>query len=189
MARCGQAVKAAAGLPVEVQFEPPRALDILDQVGEMGIDSVGIHIETFDPHVLARVAPGKARTGIEAYFAAWERAVKVFGEGQVSTYVILGMGEDPDVTVEGCKRAIDIGVYPFVVPIRPVVGTLMADVVPPSSEYTERIYRRVAAHMRLRGMDASNVSAGCARCQACSAINSIAADRPLPLLQLGQRPT
>jgi hypothetical protein len=99
------------------------------------------------------------------------------------------MGEDPDVTVEGCKRAIDIGVYPFVVPIRPVVGTLMADVVPPSSEYTERIYRRVAAHMRLRGMDASNVSAGCARCQACSAINSIAADRPLPLLQLGPRPT
>jgi len=70
-----------------------------------------------------------------------------------------------------------------------VVGTLMADVVPPSSEYTERIYRRVAAHMRLRGMDASNVSAGCARCQACSAINSIAADRPLPLLQLGPRPT
>jgi hypothetical protein len=97
------------------------------------------------------------------------------------------MGEDPDVTVEGCKRAIDIGVYPFVVPIRPVVGSLMADVVPPSREYTERIYRRVAAHMRLRGMDASNVSAGCARCQACSAINSIAADRPL--LQLGQRPT
>ena len=69
--------------------------------------------------MLARVAPGKARTGIEAYFAAWERAVKVFGEGQVSTYVILGMGEDPDLTVEGCKRAIDIGVYPFVVPMRP----------------------------------------------------------------------
>jgi radical SAM protein (TIGR04043 family) len=189
VAKCGQAVKEAAGLPVEVQFEPPRALDVLDQVGDMGIDSVGIHIETFDPRVLARVAPGKARTGIEAYFAAWERAVKVFGEGQVSTYVILGMGEDPDVTVEGCKRAIDIGVYPFVVPIRPVVGSLMADVMPPSSEYTERIYRRVAAHMKLRGMDASNVSAGCARCQACSAISSFAADRPLPLLQLGQRPT
>jgi hypothetical protein len=60
-------------------------------------------------------------------------------------------------------------------------------VLPPSSEYTERIYRKVAAHMRLRGMDASNVSAGCARCQACSGIATMAAD--LPLLQLGRRPS
>ena len=187
VARCGQAVKEAAGLPVEVQFEPPRDLDVINQVGDMGIDSVGIHVETFDPQVLARVAPGKARTGIAAYFTAWERAVEIFGEGQVSTYVILGMGEDPDVTVEGCKRAIDIGVYPFVVPIRPVVDSLMADVLPPSREYTERIYRRVVTHMRLRGMDAANVSAGCARCQACSGIATMAAD--LPLVQLGRRPS
>ena len=47
--------------------------------GDLGVDSVGIHVETFDPQVLARVAPGKARWGIEAYFAAWQRAVEVFG--------------------------------------------------------------------------------------------------------------
>jgi radical SAM protein (TIGR04043 family) len=186
VARCGQAVKEAAGLPVEVQFEPPFDLDVINQVGDMGVDSVGIHIETFDPAVLARVAPGKARTGIEHYFTAWERAVHVFGSGQVSTYVILGMGEDPELTVEGCKRAIDIGVYPFVVPIRPVMGSLMAAVEPPPREYAERIYRRVATYMNARGMNASSVSAGCARCQACSAINSVALDRPL--LQLAARP-
>src|SRR5262249_45228003 len=83
---------------------------------------------TLDPKVLAHGAPGKARTGIERYFEVWERAVEVFGEGQVSTYVILGMGEDPELTVEGCRRAIDIGVYPFVVPLRPVAGSLMQDV-------------------------------------------------------------
>src|SRR5206468_1344857 len=96
--RCGAAVKEAAGLPVEVQFEPPDDLDVIDRVADMGIDSVGIHVECFDPAVLARVAPAKARTGIEGYFAAWGRAVARFGEGQVSTYVILGMGEDPDMT-------------------------------------------------------------------------------------------
>src|SRR6185436_13302319 len=151
VAKCGQAVKEAAGLPVEVQFEPPRILDILNEVHDLGIDSVGIHVETFDPHVLARVAPGKARTGIEGYFAAWERAVAVFGEGQVSTYVILGMGEDPDLTVEGCKRALDIGVYPFVVPLRPVAGSLMGDWRPPSHAYTRPIYARVLEYMTLRG--------------------------------------
>jgi radical SAM protein (TIGR04043 family) len=131
VARCGAAVKEAAGLPVQVQFEPPADLDVIDRVADLGIDSVGIHIETFDPAVLARVAPGKARWGVEAYFSAWERAVAVFGPGQVSTYVILGMGEDTALTVEGCKRAIDLGVYPFIVPLRPVPGSLMEDLLPP----------------------------------------------------------
>ena len=88
VARCGHAVKDATGLPVEVQFEPPRKLEVIDEVADLGIDSVGIHVESFDPAVLAHVAPAKARTGIEAYFRAWERAVDRFGEGQVSTYEI-----------------------------------------------------------------------------------------------------
>jgi radical SAM protein (TIGR04043 family) len=168
--RCAGAVKEAAGLPVQVQFEPPRDLDVIDRVADMGVDSVGIHIESFDPQVLARVAPGKARWGVDYYFAAWERAVAAFGAGQVSTYVILGMGEDEQLTVEGCKRAIDLGVYPFVVPLRPVPGSLMADLKPPPKEAVEAVYRQVVPHLRARGMSAASVSAGCARCQACSAL-------------------
>ena len=171
VARCGQAVKEASGLPVAVQFEPPRNLDAINAVADMGIDSVGIHIESFDPAVLARVAPGKARTGIGGYFTAWERAVSVFGEGQVSTYVILGMGEDPELTVEGCRRAVDIGVYPFVVPLRPVAGSLMEAVRPPDPAYTADIYRRVASYMAEKRMSSTAVKAGCARCQGCSGIS------------------
>ena len=171
--RCGAAVKAASGLPVEVQFEPPADLDVIDRVADMGIDTVGIHVESFDPAVLARIAPGKARTGIEGYFAAWERAVARFGEGQVSTYVILGMGEDPDVTVEGCRRAIDIGVYPFVVPLRPIAGSLLEDSLPPPAEYMESVYRRVVPYLQARGIGAAGATAGCARCQACSALGAL----------------
>jgi radical SAM protein (TIGR04043 family) len=183
VARCGHAVKEATGLPVEVQFEPPVKLDVIDEVADLGIDTVGIHVESFDPDVLAHVAPAKARTGIEQYFRAWERAVARFGEGQVSTYVILGMGVDPELTGEGCRRAIDLGVYPFVVPIRPVAGSLMEDVLPPEREYTEGIYRRVAAYMTERGMGPDIAKAGCARCQACSGLQSVQT-----LLQIGPRP-
>jgi radical SAM protein (TIGR04043 family) len=170
--RCGEAVKAAAGLPVQVQFEPPSDLDVIDEVADMGVDSVGIHVESFDPQVLARVAPGKARWGIEAYFTAWERAVKAFGAGQVSTYVILGMGEDEQLIVEGCKRAIDIGVYPFVVPLRPTPGSLMQDLLPPPKEAVEAVYRRIVPYLASHGMSASGVAAGCARCQACSGLGA-----------------
>ena len=169
---CAHAIKEASGLPVQVQFEPPSDLDVIDRVRDLGADSVGIHIETFDPAVLARVAPGKSRWGIDAYFAAWERAVKAFGEGQVSTYVILGMGEDQKLTVEGCKRAIDLGVYPFVVPLRPVPGSLMEDYLPPSAAAVEAVYRQVVPYLALKGMSASGVAAGCARCQACSGLGA-----------------
>jgi radical SAM protein (TIGR04043 family) len=184
-------VKEASGLPVEIQFEPPHKLDIINEVGDMGVDSVGIHVESFDPQVLAHVAPAKARTGIDRYFEAWERAVDVFGAGQVSTYVILGMGEDPEVTLDGCRRAVDMGVFPFVVPIRPVAGSLMEDVIPPDPAYTERMYRAVASYMALRGMDSSVPKAGCARCQACSGLSSVESALRIassPLLQIGRRP-
>ncbi|HTY72365.1 MAG TPA: MSMEG_0568 family radical SAM protein [Actinomycetes bacterium] len=171
--RCAGAVKEASGLPVQVQFEPPSDLSVIDAVHDLGVDSVGIHVESFDPQVLARVAPGKARWGLEAYFAAWEHAVGVFGEGQVSTYVILGMGEDPEVTVAGCRRAVDLGVYPFIVPLRPVPGSLMADAHPPTPDYVESIYRQVVPAMTARGLSAAKVRAGCARCQACSGMAAV----------------
>jgi radical SAM protein (TIGR04043 family) len=177
---CGRAIKEAAGLPVEVQFEPPDDLDVINRVHDDGIDSVGIHVESFDPAVLARVAPAKARTGIEGYFGAWERAVSLFGAGQVSTYVILGMGEDPALTVAGCKRAIDMGVYPFVVPLRPIAGSLMQDCLPPDAAYTEDIYHQVVPYLLERGLDSSNVTAGCARCQACSSMATV--ERSIKLL-------
>ena len=190
LGRCARAIKQATGLPIEGQFEPPADLGVLDEVHDDGLDSVGMHVESFDPEVLARIAPGKARTGIDGYFRAWERAVEVFGAGQVSTYVILGMGEDPEVTVDGCRRAVDLGVYPFVVPLRPVPGSLMGDCMPPTADYMDRVYRQVAPYLVARGLGSGDVRAGCARCQACSAISlleqDLASDQRLRLPLLDQ---
>src|SRR5262249_53775352 len=102
-------------------------------------------------------------------FRVWQGAVDVFGRGQVSTYVILGMGEDQALTVDGCKRAVDMGVYPFIVPLRPVPGSLMQEQLPPPPAYVESMYRQVVPHMLSRGLTAAHVRAGCARCNACSA--------------------
>ncbi|HSD81354.1 MAG TPA: MSMEG_0568 family radical SAM protein [Solirubrobacteraceae bacterium] len=172
ISRCAAAIKEACGLPVEVQFEPPDDLAVLGQVHAAGVDAVGIHCETFDPDVLARVAPGKALTGIAGYFRTWEHAVDVFGRGRVSTYVILGMGERRELIEEGCRRAIAMGVYPFVVPLRPVPGTLMAAEQPPDPDYVASVYRSVAAMLAEHGLDHTTAAAGCARCQACSGLSA-----------------
>jgi radical SAM protein (TIGR04043 family) len=172
ISRCAAAIKDASGLPIQVQFEPPDELTVLEQVRDAGVDAVGIHIETFDPDVLRRVAAGKAACGVEGYFRCWERAVEVFGRGHVSTYVILGMGERRELIEEGCRRAIDLGVYPFVVPLRPVPGTLMAGTPAPDAEYVASIYRSVSAMLAESELDHVEAKAGCARCQACSGLSA-----------------
>ena len=172
ISRCAAAIKDASGLPIQVQFEPPDEPAVLEQVRAAGVDAVGIHIETFDPDVLGRVAAGKAKCGVEGYFRWWERAVEVFGRGRVSTYLILGMGERRELIEEGCRRAIALGVYPFVVPLRPVPGTLMADTPAPDAEYVVSIYRSVSAMLADSGLDHVAATAGCARCQACSGLSA-----------------
>jgi hypothetical protein len=59
------------------------------------------------------------------------------------------------------------------VPLRPIAGSLMADCVPPSAAYTETIYRQVVPYLLARGLSMQGVSAGCARCQACSAMGAL----------------
>ena len=172
ISRCAAAIKDASGLPIQVQFEPPDDLAVLEQVRDAGVDAVGIHIETFDPDVLQRVAAGKAKCGVEGYFRCWERAVEVFGRGHVTTYVILGMGERAELIEEGCRRAIAMGVYPFVVPLRPVPGTLMADTPAPEAQYVASVYRSVSAMLAESGLDHVEAKAGCARCQACSGLSA-----------------
>ncbi len=78
----------------------------------------------------------------------------------MTTYVILGMGERRELIEEGCRRAIEMGVYPFVVPLRPVPGTLMADAPPPEPDYVAAIYRSVSAMLADAGLDHADAAAG-----------------------------
>lgn len=188
VARCAHAIKEATALPVQAQFEPPEDLGVLDTVKELGVDTVGIHVESMDQAVLDRVAPAKGRTGVEGYFRCWERAVEVFGRGQVTTYVILGMGEDVGRTAELCRRAVDMGVYPFVVPLRPIPGSLFEHELPPPPDYVESMYRQVVPYVVANGLGSWDVRAGCARCRACSGMSAFEDQerglRDLPLLDV-----
>jgi radical SAM protein (TIGR04043 family) len=176
LARCVAAVKAAVpGLPIQVQIEPPLQLDWIDRLHAAGADAVGIHIESLDPDVRARWTPGKATVGIEGYEAAWRRAVDVFGSNRVSTYLLVGLGEDPDELVAGAQRLIAMGVYPFVVPYRPLAGSLAhADGVPaPDPGVLTDVTRRVGAALGAAGMRGADQVAGCAACGACSALAQV----------------
>jgi biotin synthase-related radical SAM superfamily protein len=90
----------------------------------------------------------------------------------VSTYLILGLGETAESVIDGCRAALERGVYPFVVPLRPAPGSLLADARPPSPEYVREVYERVAPLIAEAGLLSQGARAGCVRCQACSALST-----------------
>ncbi|MCA1217757.1 MSMEG_0568 family radical SAM protein [Streptomyces sp. 8L] len=176
LARSVRAVlEAVPGLPVQVQCEPPADLRWITALHDAGAAAIGIHVESLDQAVRRRWMPGKATVPLAAYEEAWDEAVRVFGRNRVSTYLLVGLGEDPDELVAGAARLIARGVYPFVVPFRPMRGTLAArDGVPaPSADLLARVTAAVAAELRAAGMRGADQTAGCAACGACGVLSTV----------------
>ncbi len=177
LARCVRAIKAAVPhLPIQVQCEPPADLAVLTELREAGADAIGIHVESLDDDIRRRWMPGKSSVSIDEYRAAWTEAVRVFGRNQVSTYLLVGLGEDTDEMISGAKELADLGVYPFIVPFRRHAGTLAVDVddaPAPDPAIVEKISREVARHLTLIGMAGADQRAGCAACGACSILPTV----------------
>lgn len=173
LVRCVKAVlEAVPGLPIQVQIEPPRDLSVLTDLRRAGTTAIGIHVESLDDEVRRQWMPGKGSVPMAEYEAAWDEAVWVFGRNRVSTYVLVGLGEDPDELVTGAKGLIERGVYPFVVPFRPMAGTLARrdGIGAPPAELVRDVTERVATLLRNAGMIGADQMAGCAACGACGAL-------------------
>jgi radical SAM protein (TIGR04043 family) len=109
---------------------------------------------------------------LDYYFEAFEAAVQVFGWGQVSTYLLAGLGDRLETLLPLCDRLIQIGVYPFVVPFVPIMGTPLANHPAPSSELMLTLYQQVGEMLNRAGMSSAAIKAGCAKCGACSALSN-----------------
>lgn len=172
LAECARAIQAKVDLPIQAQCEPPDDFVWFERLKQAGVDSLGMHLEVVDSAVRAKVMPGKAEVPVSYYFHAFEAAVKVFGWGQVSTYLLAGLGDRLETLVEVCDRLIQIGVYPFVVPFVPISGTPLAHHPAPTSELMYRLYQQVGSLLQQAGMSSQTVKAGCAKCGACSALST-----------------
>ncbi|MGK2881353.1 MAG: MSMEG_0568 family radical SAM protein [Mycobacterium sp.] len=178
LAACVRAVRAVLPeLPIQVQCEPPADLSVLADLKAAGAGSVGIHVESMDDDVRRAWMPGKSRVPLDQYRRAWAEAVRVFGRNQVSTYLLIGLGEDPDELVSAAGELIEMGVYPFVVPFRPLADSLATanGAQPPDAGLVADVTARVAARLRAAAMTGSDQKAGCAACGACSLLSAAGA--------------
>ena len=171
MAETAAAVKARVDLPIQGQCEPPDDPIWYRRMKQAGIDSLGMHLEVVDEAVRRRVLPGKSELSLERYLEAFEQAVAVFGRGQVSTYLLAGLGDSASTLISCSERLIAIGVYPFVVPFVPISGTPLQHHPAPSTDFMVEIYEAVGRLLAQSDIRSDRMAAGCAKCGACSALS------------------
>jgi radical SAM protein (TIGR04043 family) len=167
-----RAIRDASGLPVQAQCEPPADFAWFERLAAAGVGSLGMHLEAVTERVRREIMPGKAEVPVSVYLEAFASAVRVFGRGQVSTYVLAGLGDTEREILEFCERLVGLGVYPFVVPFVPIAGTPLERHPAPEPEFMRNLLGKLAAQLARASMKSSDIKAGCGRCGACSTLRA-----------------
>ncbi len=172
LSESARGIRAAIDIPIQAQCEPPRDHSWFQTLRDAGIVSLGMHLEAVTPEVRRKIMPGKATVSVARYFEAFEAAVKVFGRGQVSTYVLAGLGDTREAILGACERLVDLGVYPFVVPFVPVSGTPLAGHPAPTPDFMRSLLPEIGRMVSRANIRGTDIKAGCGKCGACSALAS-----------------
>ena len=169
-----RAIREVSNLPIGVQFEPPIDLSIIQSVSDAGANAVGMHIETTDEGIREEMCPGKYQYGsYELYKDGWMQALKFFPKGQVSTFILHGLGENLQESLSDIRDLAGLGVMPVVAPIRPASGSQLANYSP---NYIGRLdesvdfYKQVGRVLFENGLNPESTLAGCHRCGGCTPI-------------------
>lgn len=172
LTRVTQAITDSLELPVQAQCEPPADFAWFQRMRDAGVSSLGLHLEAVSEDVRARIMPGKAEVPVATYYEAFEAAVSVFGRGQVTTYILAGLGDPHAAIVAACERLAAIGVYPFVVPFVPIAGTPLMNHPAPSASFMEGLLADVSEVLGRHALTSAQIKAGCGRCGACSTLRA-----------------
>ena len=163
-----QEIKQYYDIPIHVQLEPPEKMSALEDLYKIGVDTIGIHYESFDQHVLPTICPGKVQIPLKRYENAWKAAVQLFGECQVDSYILVGLGETTQSILDGAELLLQLGAIPYIVPFRPISGAALESHPSPSPSQLLPIFTQLAQLLRDHGIDPTKNKAGCVRCGACS---------------------
>ncbi len=133
-------IKKQAAVPVSVSCQPLNAVNI-ELLAKSGVDRLGVALDAAT-EVLFDKVKGKGAGGSyswENQFSMLTEAIAVFGKGNVSTHLIVGLGETEKDAAQIIHKLVDLNVLPALFAFTPIRGTRLENNSPPLLES----YRRV----------------------------------------------
>ncbi len=144
-------IKRQSTVPVSVSCQPYNQKNI-SLLKKAGADRLGIALDAATEEIFNQVKGGSYLW--QRQFQLLEEAHSVFGAGNLSTHIIVGLGESERQVVEVIQRCVDLGVLPALFAFTPVRGTVLEKHTPPKLD----MYRRVqlARHLIVSGKTKSS---------------------------------
>jgi biotin synthase-related radical SAM superfamily protein len=134
------ALKQHAAVPVSVSCQPLNS-ENTRRLAEAGADRIGIALDAATEKLFNQVKGSLAKGPYrwKQQFTQLREAVSLFGKGNVSTHLIVGLGETEKEAVNLIQQSVDMGVSPALFAFTPIRGTALEN----RSQPTLASYRRV----------------------------------------------
>lgn len=162
-------IRRFSDCPIAIEFAPPADLSLIGALKDAGAGVAIMNIEVVDGELRRKICPGKSKISLEHYHAALKTAVGVFGFGQVSSVMIGGIQPWDDVRRE-CEILAEMGVFPTIMPFRPLDDCGLAGASPCDPEELIAASEYLGSLLRKYNL-APACQEGCTKCGGCSIEN------------------
>ena len=127
-----------------LNFEPVNDIEMLDRLlregREAGACTSLCNIECFDESLREDIMPVKGRNTLDDYKRVWEKSLEIFGDNEVYTMVIAGLGEDDETMLRGVEMCASLGVVASIVPFTPMLNSAYEDREPTPTDRMLKLY-------------------------------------------------
>ena len=149
-----QELRTTSKLPISVAIHPISTKE-MQTLKQVGVSNIGIALDASTPELFEDIKGmnrGEAYRW-ESHLAGLHNALKIFGEGNVTTHLIVGLGETEkeaaDFICDMYEMGISVGLFAFT----NIKGTTLEDRSPPNLSAYRRI--QVVRHLVSKGLIAS----------------------------------
>ncbi|MGD0645438.1 MAG: radical SAM protein [Candidatus Bathyarchaeia archaeon] len=133
-------IKSHAEISVSVSCQPLNAENI-GLLAKAGVDRLGIALDAATEALFNKVKGRDVGCSYswENEFSMLSEAIAVFGRGNVSAHIIVGLGETEEESAYTIQKCMEMSVLPALFAFTPIRGTTLEN----NSEPTLESYRRV----------------------------------------------
>jgi hypothetical protein len=133
-------VRTKTTMPIYLMCLPPTNMKDIEDYYEAGVTEVSYNIELYDRKLAAQIMPGKGKIPIDNYLTALKESVRYWGNtGDVRTAFVVGL-ESFDSLLNGITTVCALGVAPILSIFRPIPGTYLHHIIPPSNQELYDLY-------------------------------------------------
>lgn len=133
-------LKSNSSIPISVSCQPLTAKNI-QLLAHAGVNRIGIALDAATEAIFNKVKGSEAGSSYtwKNQFKQLKMALEIFGQGNVSTHIIVGLGETEKEVVMLVQKCVDINILPALFAFTPIRGTKLGNNQQPRID----VYRRI----------------------------------------------